>query len=606
MEDVYRWLDSVLSFITFSRTIFLIACASTSFIITSIAIKFGNSSAINNQRGLYRDRGKLKVLPTFLAITLVLATVLLSMIGVVKATSSYYTPLEYVFSYVFYSLFVLSLLKCKDVVGVARHGAKVILVLAYLSVMLIFVQRIYQTCVHITVTEDTLDILTLVEEGHLERSFHAIHYNVAPLHTFLHVFIIYILNLESLSKMPGSVTAFSMMLSIFLLLYSLSKKVFRGVNDLRFLTLLPAILLVHPYSFGGLVTSHVNSVSLTPALTLLIFLLSKMITENTIMKKEDVTLALILISTSILMHPIGFTVIVISIAAMSLSFRKSAFRKYLHHVLLYALLLFTLKALYTGLKYGLETFLSYVMEALLSQLYRVPTELKPRTYYKLPVTSLYSYTFTLGLFAAILLRDLTRCLRNFFRRRSIDKVNDEISLYNMTIIAITLLLALISYFIVAGQVPSKYIIGNTMPVASICILLELFRYLKKDDIRLLGFLLLTIVILISMLGTLTSPLIMFTHYRIKQGAAPSSDLDYLTASHISSLLEPSINKKFLIFYDATWPYTSALPTLLKWKAVKENLSISTSILSYDVSALSKQMDNLDVIYVGWKTLLAVQ
>ena len=60
-----------------------------------------------------------------------------------------------------------------------------------------------------------------------------------------------------------------------------------------------------------------------------------------------------------------------------------------------------------------------------------------------------------------------------------------------------------------------------------------------------------------------------------------------------------------MFYDATWPYKSALPAVLRWEEILENASLSSIILSYERSHLPEQMGSLNVVYIGWKMLLAM-
>lgn len=59
----------------------------------------------------------------------------------------------------------------------------------------------------------------------------------------------------------------------------------------------------------------------------------------------------------------------------------------------------------------------------------------------------------------------------------------------------------------------------------------------------------------SSFGTITSPLVMFSHYRIVQGASPGSDIDYIVASQIVSLLSAN-SEGYTIIYDASWLYNT--------------------------------------------------
>jgi len=596
IEDLYRLLDSVLGFLTYSRAVFLLSSALISFFLTIVAL-----TIVNSKKDMY---SKKRLRPVLIPLILPLFSVILSLyiLGIIKASLSYYTPLEYIFGYVLYCAYVFILMIGSNRRAFSSHLSKITLVLTYLIGLFVLAQRIFQVRLGVAVNEDTLDILKLSMDGHLYYSFHAIHYDVAPMHTYLHVIIAYITGLEPIAKLSDTLITFSLWLSFFLYMYIFVKSSL--ANNLQYnvwlLALLPALIMIYPYSFGGILTGLVNSVSLGPILLLVTFILVKLTSHRTVIFKADTILAMIFILSSILMHPIGFTVLFVSIIALLLSWifnmdMNNNIRRYLHYILIYAIILFIIKALYTGLYYGLETFLSYISKALFTSLYLLPTEVIPRKYSYIPVSSLYSYSFIFGVLVALLLYYL---LKAFIRKRK-----EWTDIFNTTIIAVTLLLSFLSYFIVTKKEVSKYIVGNIVSLISICILIEYIKFLKKNSQRLLGLILFTLMILISSFGTLTSPLVMFSHYRISQGASPASDMDYMVATQVASLLSDSMNR-YTVIYDEYWPYSVSTAMNIALKAhrlLRNDSNIVSSQFKIDFSTELETNDS--IVYNGWKILL---
>lgn len=598
IEDLYRSLDSILSFLTHSRAVFLLMNALIAFFLTIVALML-----IGHRKGNHSTNRLKPLMLTILTLLTFSAALSLYLLGLIKANLSFYTPLEYVFGYILYCVYILLLmLKSnyeKDTPYISKRSYSCIY-LTYLISVSVVVQRIFQVRLSVVISEDSLDILKLSIDGHLEHSFHAVHYDVAPLHTYLHVIIAHVFGLEPLASLPDSLIGLSLGLSFLMYMHMLMKSSLESnsCNNMWLLALLPALLMIHPYSFGGSLTSYVNSVSLGPSLLLLAFILVKLISHKAIMSRGNFILATIFISSSVLMHPIGFTTVIISMIALLIPQIlnvnvNSSIRKYLYNGLIFATILFIVRVAYTGLVYGLTGFLSDISEALFTRLHSLPGEITPRTYVYLPVSSLYSYSFILGTLAAILLYNL----KDFVQRKS-----EWIAQFNIIIIAIILTSSLFSYYVVSAGISSKYILGNTMSLISICILLEYVKFLKRYTQRLLGLTLFTSMILISSFGTLTSPLVMLSHYRISQGASPASDMDYIAASQIALLFSDS-DGSYTIVYDDRWPYSTPLAIYVALKARQLLKNDVLTLPRVNVEYSTELEVNNNIAYSGWKILL---
>jgi len=563
IEDFYKTIDVIIIPVVKSLTIFLLLVALIAFILTLSVLFFKSMQRQSFSETFLKGISKTKIYCTIVKILFIilLVEVLISLAKVV--INRYYTPVEHIVAWIFYYVYVVVLVAC---FANNRNSTKAVFILLPSSIILLL--SIYRVNLGIAVTEDMLDILQILKDGYLRGSFHAIHYDVAPLHTFMYVILGSVLGTKPLDSTPFVLIGVSLGWVFLLYLYSTIKRL-QGdkIENFWILSILPFLLFIHPYSFGGLLTSYVNSFSYTPVLILLLNILSKF--KNYSIDKKDLMLAFILIVVSILMHPMGFAILLSSIFALFFAIyieissknaemlnNLNSIKIYLRYITIFAVILFVIKSVYTGLRYGLETFFSDVLKALFATPYGGDLELTPRTYSTAPFSSLYSYTFALGFMAALFLYHLLE----IFRRRA-----RWINIFNITIYVLILTLATISVLIVSQSVPSKYIVGTLIPLVPISFALDLIQFSSNKILVSHGkkFLIISIIFIAS-LGTLTSPLILFSHYRFTQGANPASDLDYITATQIISMISPNGYIEYRLVYNPQWPYNtpSAIETVL--------------------------------------------
>jgi len=559
MEDFYRMIDAII--VPRVEIVFLASVSLIAFISMLGILYSKNTSRSPITETSSRSSHKIR------KVVMILFLVLLAeaLTGLSKAVISYRTTIEYIITWIVYYIYVVILTRLVNSGDLPKKPISVLL-----PSLIVLTLSINNVNPGIAITEDTLDILQILRNGRLETSFHAVHYDVAPLHTFTYVILSDVLGSKPLDTTPFVLMGISLGWAFLLYLYNAVKQLQNSkTGNSWILLLLPFLLFVHPYSFGGLLTSYVNSFSYTPILILLLNVLLKFRLRGYPMSGRDLALAFILITASILMHPMGFTILASSILALLFAIHAETssgnmkaindsnnIKVYLRYITAFATTLFVIKALYTGLRYGLETFLSYVLEALFAAPHRGISELTPRTYHKAPISSLYSYSFALGLISALFLHHFMAILR----RRA-----KWIEMFNTTIYALTLLLAALSVPVVSQRIPSKYIIGTLMPSIPICLALDLMQLSSGKTLASYSkrFLVISIIFIASF-GTLTSPLILFSHYRFVQGANPASDLDYIVATQIASMISPNSYIKCKVVYDPQWPYNTpaAIQTVL--------------------------------------------
>ena len=405
-------------------------------------------------------------------------------------------------------------------------------------------------------SEDAGDVTILSLEGHLFKSTHAPHYDLAPMHTFLYVIISQVLGLQLVPRQNAYVWRLITVLlltSLFLAFRSFIDfiKTYNHEREKLLKLLVPILLTIHPYTLGILSASHVNGLSGVLAF-LAILVVFKDFTRGGVLAQSEYLLILLMVVTSILTHPLGFVMLFLALLSLAILLKPGykSVRRLIMITMISASILFALKGLYTGAFQSLQTFASYMLEAFFSAFQRFSVlniEIRPRTYEKVPVSANIGYVASLGVLAGIsfYIPIRHRCLP-----KSKHNCNASI-LYVLLNNVIVLALALASFFVVIMGTPTKYVVGTYVPMMSLTILIYFSDLLKKREVHVIGFLTLVLVLTLSSLSSLISPLKTPTNYRVLQGSLPALDQDIDFAIKLSNLVKPSLGERYIVIQYAT-------------------------------------------------------
>jgi hypothetical protein len=406
------------------------------------------------------------------------------------------------------------------------------------------------------VSEDAGDVMILSLEGHLFKSTHAPHYDLAPMHTFLYIIISQVLGLRLVPQQntyAWKLITISLLTSLFLALRNFIDLIETYDHErAKILKLLvPILLTIHPYALGILSASHVNGLSGVLAF-LTILVVFKDIARRSVSTLSEYLLILLMIISSILTHPLGFVMLFLALLSLLVLLKPSyrSVKRLVIITIIFASILFALKGLYTGAFQSLQAFTSYMLETFFSafQRFSVPNvEISPRTYKRVPVSANIGYVASLGVLAGISFYIL-------IRHRCLPKSKHNCSasiLYVLLNNVIVLALALASFFVVMMGTPTKYVVGTYVPMMSLTILIYFSDLLKKREVHVIGFLTLVLVLTLSSLSSLISPLKTPTNYRVLQGSLPALDQDIDFAVKLSNLIEPSSGGRYIVIRYAT-------------------------------------------------------
>ena len=560
IEDLCRAIDTALKPLTLSRTLFLIFIASIYFLLTLLGLILAER----------KTRGSTNIIKIpVIALTLfkgacilcVIASVTSFFIYVFKSTLMLRLPIEYFAGWFFYDLFLLlttivSLrysLKTESKTNDAYKVMNVLIITIWFFMILGLTGDSLGSSY--AASEDARDVTILSLEGHLFKSTHAPHYDLAPMHTFLYVIISQILGLQLVPQQntyAWELITISLLTSLFLAFRSFIDLIetYNHEREKLLKLLVPILLTIHPYALGILSASHSNSLS--GVLAFLIILVVFKVVRVGASALSEYLLILLMIVTSILMHPLGFIMLFLALLSLAILLKPSykSVKRLVAIIMVSASILFALKGLYTGAFQSLQTFASYMFEAFFSGFQRfsvLNVEVAPRTYQRVPVSANIGYVASLGVVAGISFYIL---IRHHCLLKSRHNCNAFL-LYVLLNNVIVLTLALASFFVVMVETPTKYIVGTYTPMMSFTTLIYFSDLLKKREVRVIGFLILVLVLILSSLSSLVSPLKTPTNYRVLQGSLPALDQDIDFAIKLSNLVKPSLGGGYIVIQYTT-------------------------------------------------------
>ena len=454
-------------------------------------------------------------------------------------------------------------------------------------------------------SEDARDVTILSLEGHLFKSTHAPHYDLAPMHTFLYIIISQVLGLQLVPEQnifAWELITISLLTSLFLVFKSFIDLIEIYNNERKKLLklLVPILLTIHPYAFGILYASLVNGLSGVLAF-LIILVIFKDIIRGGVSTLSKYLLILLIMATSILTHPLGFVILFLALISLAILLKQNfmSVKRLVAITVISASILFALKGIYTGAFQSLQIFVSYILEAFFSGFQRLSVfnvEITPRTYEKVPVSANTGYVASLGVLAGI-------TLHMIIRHRCLIKSRHDCNTFLLYILlnnVIVLALAFISFFVVMVGTPTKYVVGTYVPMMSLTILLYFSDLLKKYEARVIGFLVLVLVLILSSLSSLVSPLKTPTNYRVLQGSLPALDQDVNFAIKLSNLVEPMLRERYIVIQYAT-PLKGPIE-----RNIGEALGVYASHAKFEVLyGYNTSVSDLNIILNYWVFMLTL-
>jgi hypothetical protein len=606
IEDLCKAIDSALKPLTLNRAMFLIFIASIFFLLTLLGLllveRKTRSSADTN------IPVATSILFKVVAILCIIASITSFFLYVFKSTLMLRLPIEYFAGWFFYGLLLLLITIESLRYHLKTESNNIYKIMSFLIITIWFFMILGLTGDILgssyAASEDAMDVMILSLEGHLFKSTHAPHYDLAPMHTFLYIIISQVLGLQLIPEQntyAWELITVLLLTSLFLAFRSFIDFIETGNHERKKLLklLVPILLTVHPYALGILSASHVNGLSGVLAF-FIILVVFKNLAKGSIPTLSEYLLILLMMITSILMHPLGF--ITLTLALLSLAFLLRQSYRYVKRLatvtIASAFILFALKGLYTEAFQSLQTFASYMLEAFFSGFQRsivLNVEIIPRTYQKVPVSANIGYVASLGILTGISLYILLhhRCLSK--RKHNCNTFLLFILLNNIIVLA----LALASFFVVMGGISTKYVVGTYVSVMSLTILIYLSDLLKKREVRVIGFLILVLVLILSSLLSLISPLKTPTNYRVLQGSLPAFDQDIDFAIKLSNLVEPRLGERYIVIQHAT-PLESPLE-----RNVGQALVVYASHAKFKVLySYNTRVLDLDIVLSYWVFTLA--
>ena len=560
IEDLCRAIDTALKPLTLNRAMFLAFIASIFILLTLLGLIL----AERRTRGSVNTKTTATTSMLFkVAIILcITASITSFFLYVFKSTLMLRLPIEYFAGWFFYGLFLLlttigSLtypLKTESKTNGTYKAMNVLIITIWFFMILGLAKDSLGSSY--AASEDARDVMILSLEGHLSKSMHAPHYDLAPMHTFLYIIISQVLGLQLVPQQntyAWRLITISLLTSLFLALRNFIDLIETYDHErAKILKLLvPILLTIHPYALGILSASHVNGLSGVLAF-LTILVVFKDIARRSVSTLSEYLLILLMIISSILTHPLGFVMLFLALLSLLVLLKPSyrSVKRLVITTIIFASILFALKGLYTGAFQSLQAFTSYMLEAFFSafQRFSVPNvEISPRTYERVPVSANIGYVASLGMLASISLYILIRHHHLLNSNHSCSTFLLYVLLNNVIILA----LALASFFVVMARTPTKYVIGTYAPMMSLTTLIYFSDLLKKREVRVIGFSILVLLLILSTLSSLISPLKTPTNYRVLQGSLPALDQDIDFAVKLSNLIEPSSGGRYIVIQYAT-------------------------------------------------------
>ncbi len=373
--------------------------------------------------------------------------------------------------------------------------------------------------------ETVADTINIFFNGRFAFSMHAEWYDLAPVDSLIKVALLRVLgNDNPYSPLETSMIALSLGLSIYLIVYNYvkNKRILRSL-----IPLIPALLMIHPYSFLSEVFIPPTNIATALALTTIMRLISP--SRNQTQYISNLLIAGTLFTVSALAHPfslIALMFVILIILSKYIATRTLTKQEIL--ILVLFLIIWLLKTIYTATIHGIVDTYNTVMSGLFSAVKREEL-LRPRNvrYLTLPKLALASYSVSLGIISGLALKHLY-CL--------VKKRNT--SWQSILIILSTLVIGLLSLIGAIGGY-SRYLVT---PAASIFFILIMLNFEARKDPPSSYFLLL---ITISAILTVLNPIVSADQYSFPTVNKLQDKTMYIIEYQLFTKLDPTyITEKF--------------------------------------------------------------
>lgn len=393
MEDLLRRIDYMLGLSSIDSLFWLLFVAVVFFISILLSEFFNSRDTLP-----LRTRYEIYVLTLLLAVFSSLFT-LCSFI--ISYLSGYYYNIYVVLGLIaqIISLCILAILKPdSDMSSMLGYTRRFILHLS--TIIIIFLVSGRWLIRGVDAEETSADTLNIYYNGNFQYSRHAGWYDLAPVDSIIKVFLLRINgNSDPFSSFETFLISFTSGVFLYLLVYVYVKS---KHSLTHLLPLIPAILMLHPYSFlPGLYVTPAN-ISVALALASLIVLLY--FTQNN--SRANLISSRILFTTlfitSLLAHPFAISVLIFIAIYILAKYYDGSLR--MNDILIFAiaLTLWLAKAVHTATLYGIVSIWNTILHGIFNIWERESIiAFRNVGYSSLPKISLASFSASLGIIGGL-------------------------------------------------------------------------------------------------------------------------------------------------------------------------------------------------------------
>ncbi|MEM1774492.1 MAG: hypothetical protein QXO93_05255 [Acidilobaceae archaeon] len=393
MEDLLRRIDYMLGLSSIDSLFWLLFVAVVFFISILLSEFFNSRDTLP-----LRTRYDIYVLTLLLAVFSSLFT-LCSFI--ISYLSGYYYNIYVVLGLIaqIISLCILAILKPdSDMSSMLGYTRRFILHLS--TIIIIFLVSGRWLIRGVDAEETSADTLNIYYNGNFQYSRHAGWYDLAPVDSIIKVFLLRINgNSDPFSSFETFLISFTSGVFLYLLVYVYVKS---KHSLTHLLPLIPAILMLHPYSFlPGLYVTPAN-ISVALALASLIVLLY--FTQNN--SRANLISSRILFTTlfitSLLAHPFAISVLIFIAIYILAKYYDGSLR--MNDILIFAiaLTLWLAKAVHTATLYGIVSIWNTILHGIFNIWERESIiAFRNIGYSSLPKISLASFSASLGIIGGL-------------------------------------------------------------------------------------------------------------------------------------------------------------------------------------------------------------
>jgi len=376
--------------------------------------------------------------------------------------------------------------------------------------------------------EVTSDMINIYLNGYFRWSIHGNHYDLAPLDAILKVMLTYVTNSSIYDPVLGMIMYSSYGLASLLIAYTLAERILR--KPIWAMAIVLLVMTSYPYSPLVGLGQYSTIFSQLLAFLALFMVVRSLLGYNSFGLGSYIT-TLLLILTSILLHPSALTIpLYLALILTLLAYRRGLERhQYLLHLILFASIVYILKALYTAFATGFigyfNTLVEFVMRAFSEEAVILTT--RNPGYSALPRLCLTGFALLPGFIGGLAITSLHRLLKGY--KRHIDLVE---ALFMITVMFYATM-SLASLLTGLGGISQSRVLFNGaqpfMELVLIVYLSNLFYRTKRP--------LLLIPLLIASMFSLLTPNAMPLNYTIPTAMKGATVNDHVISYAVMGLVD---------------------------------------------------------------------